>query len=44
MNEWKLPSKNNSQDYWERNSESRKESKINKKRGDKNPWTPVRSW
>ena len=43
MTEYKLPS-NKDKDFWERNSESRKESKISKKKGDKNPWTPYRSW
>lgn len=43
MNEYKLPS-NKKKDFWERNTESRKESKIAKKREDKNQWTPYRSW
>jgi len=41
MNEWKLPNKQDS-DYWERTVESRKESKIHKKREDRNPWTPLK--
>lgn len=43
MNDYKLPSKN-SPEYWERNVESRKESKIQKKKGDRNPLTPYKSW
>lgn len=43
MNEYRLPS-NKDKDFWERKSESRKESKIAKKKEDKNQWTPYRSW
>lgn len=43
MNEYKLPS-GKGKDFWERTSQSKKESKITKKRGDKNMWTPLKSW
>lgn len=43
MNDYKLPS-GKGKDFWERKSESRKESKIAKKKEDKNMWTPYKSW